>query len=136
MKIQIICSKYFYDRIPQIKNKLVKKGFDVAMPDSYDNPFREEEIKKMSREEHIEWKQKMMLHHEVMIRECDAVLVLNFEKNGQKNYIGGATFLEIFKAFELKKKVFLYNPIPCNIFTDEILGINPVVIDGDLERIK
>ena len=66
----------------------------------------------------------------------DAVLVLNFDKNGQKNYIGGATFLEIFRAFDLGKKIFLLNPIPDNILKDELIGMNPTIINGDLSRIK
>jgi hypothetical protein len=78
----------------------------------------------------------MMLHEqEEKVRANDAVLVLNFEKRGQANYIGGATFLEIFKAFELGKKIFLYNPVPDNIFTDELLGMGPLVINGDLSLI-
>lgn len=66
----------------------------------------------------------------------DAVLVLNMEKNGQPNYIGGATFLEIFKAFELGKKIYLFNPVPEGIFRDELLGMNPIVINGDLTSIN
>jgi len=65
----------------------------------------------------------------------DAVFILNFEKHGQPNYIGGATFLETFKAFELGKKIFLYNPIPDNIFKDELIAMDPVVINGDLDKI-
>ncbi len=30
----------------------------------------------------------------------DAVLTLNFEKNGKKNYIDVATFIEIYEAFK------------------------------------
>ncbi|MDE2019583.1 MAG: hypothetical protein KGJ13_04510 [Patescibacteria group bacterium] len=48
---------------------------------------------------------------------------------------GGATFLEIFRAFDAGKKVFLFNPIPDNIFKDELLGMNPTVINGKLEMI-
>ena len=43
-------------------------------------------------------------------KEMDAVLVLNLdkEKNGEilKNYIGGATFLEMYDAFRLGKKIY------------------------------
>jgi len=43
--------------------------------------------------------------------------------------------LEMFKAWELGKKIFLYNPIPNNMLKDEIQGINPIVINGNLEQI-
>lgn len=42
----------------------------------------------------------------------DAVLTLNFDKNEKKNYIGGATFIEIYEAFMKNKKIYLYNEIP------------------------
>jgi hypothetical protein len=65
----------------------------------------------------------------------DGILVLNFEKNGQQNYIGGATFLEIYQAFDLGRKIFLYNPLPENTFTDELKAMNPIVIQGNLDLI-
>ncbi len=136
MKIMIICSKYFYERIPPIKEELEKKGHEITPPNSYDEPFKEEEMKQLSLEEHVQWKSGMMRLHDPKIRANDAVLVLNYEKRGQLNYIGGATFLEIYKAWELNKKIFLYNPIPQNIFTDELTGMNPLVINGDLSKIS
>jgi len=71
-----------------------------------------------------------------IIKANDAILVLNFEKNGQKNYIGGSVFLEMFKTFDLDKKIFLYNPIPESTLKDEIIGFGPVIINGDLTKIK
>ena len=62
--------------------------------------------------------------------------ILNFDKNKQQNYIGGATFLEIYKAWEMNKEIFLYNPIPENIFRDELTGMNPKVLNGDLTKIN
>jgi len=71
-----------------------------------------------------------------IIAQHDAVLVLNFEKHGQANYVGGATFLEMFKAFDLGKKLFLYNPIPDGMLTDEIIGLQPAVIYQDLSLVQ
>lgn len=39
-----------------------------------------------------------------IIKNSDAILVLNLDKNGIKNYIGGNTFLEIGFAYVLGKK--------------------------------
>ena len=65
---------------------------------------------------------------------------MNFdkEKDGQvlKNYIGGATFLEMYDAFRLGKKIFLYNEIPNGMLFDEIEGFNPIIINGNLDIIK
>ncbi|OGI23936.1 MAG: hypothetical protein A2420_04710 [Candidatus Moranbacteria bacterium RIFOXYC1_FULL_44_13] len=68
---------------------------------------------------------------------ADAVLVLNLDKNGMKNYIGGNTFLEMGFAHVLNQKIFLYNPIPENPFYQtEIIAMNPIVISRDLSLIK
>ena len=136
MKIFIACSKHFYERIPEIGDKLEELGHDVMMPNSYGEPFREERMKELSLEDHIKFKQEMMRLHETKIKSVDLLLVLNFKKNNQPNYIGGATFMEIVKAWELEKKVYFYNPIPDNIFRDELIGINPTIIYGDLKKIK
>ncbi len=136
MKIFICCSKHIYDRVLPIKQDLESKGHIITVPNSFDAPMKEEEMKRVGKEEHIEWKRNMMKKQEPKVRENDAILVLNLEKNGQQNYIGGATFLEIFKAFELEKKIFLYNPIPENIFQDELVAINPIVIKGDLSLVQ
>lgn len=90
----------------------------------------------MSAEDHSKWKGEMLRLQVEKVTDNDGILVLNMEKHGQINYIGGATFLEIFKAFELSKKVFLYNPIPDSFLRDELLGMNPAIINGDLTLIK
>ena len=54
----------------------------------------------------------------------------------EKNYIGGATFLEIYDAFRLGKKIYLYNDVPEGILYDEIQGFNPFIINADLSKIK
>lgn len=111
-------------------------GHVVQLPNSYSAPFMEEEKKKEGKEAHIEWKGRMIRMQEENVRRNDAVFVLNIEKNGQKNYIGGATFLEIAKAFELNKKIFLFNPIPDSIFKDELIAMNPILINQDLSLVK
>ncbi len=136
MKIFIVCSKHFYHLIPPIKDALEKEGHVITVPNTYNEPFKEEEMKKIGKEEHRTWKAGMIYLSLEKVKNNDAVLVLNFEKNGQRNYIGGATFLEIFKAFDLGKKIFLYNPIPKSIFEDELMGMGPVMIGGDLSLVQ
>jgi len=136
MKIFICCSKHLYNKVPEIKKELEKLGHKITLPNSYEEPFKEEEIKRLSREEHSKWKGEMIKLQIVKVKLNDAVLVLNYEKNGVKNYIGGATFLEMFRAWELGKKLFLINPIPENILKDEIVGFNPIELNGDLSKIR
>lgn len=136
MKIFICASRHLYNQIAQAKKALEEKGFILTMPNNYDDPMREEEIKKLGQEEYSQWKKEMLILQKQKVEKNDVILVMNLEKNGQENYIGGATFLEMYQAFELGKKVYLYNPIPDNMLKDEIIGMNPVIINGDLELIK
>jgi hypothetical protein len=66
--------------------------------------------------------------------------VVNVEKNGIPNYIGGATFAELMFAFYHKKKIFLLNPIPTHEkispLRDEIECTRPIVINGNPDLIK
>ena len=136
MKILIICSKVFYKDIAEIKQKLEGLGHVVELPNSYDYPTAEIKSWELGEKAHAEFKAKMFRLSEQRIKEVDAVLVLNFDKNGKKNYIGGATFIEIYEAFMKNKKIFLYNDIPEGMLYDEIQGFSPIVIHGNLELIK
>jgi len=71
------------------------------------------------------------------MQDADAVLVLNLDKHGVKNYIGGNTFLEMGFAHVLNQKIFLYNPIPgMPYYKTEIAAMKPIVIKKDLKKIK
>lgn len=135
MKIFVICSKAFYDKILDIKKMLEAKNHIVYLPNCYDNPGMEAEMRNLGKEAHTEFKSKMFKQSEELISEMDAVLVLNFNKNGIENYVGGATFLEMYDAFKLNKSIYLYNPIPEGILKDEIIGFNPIIINGDLNQL-
>lgn len=136
MKILIICSKAFYDRIEPIKQKLEEMGHTIELPNSYYEPDAEKKAWDLGNEAHSEFKQRMLKMSAERIATMDAVLTLNFDKNGKKNYIGGATFLELYEAFMQNKKIYLYNDIPEGMLYDEIAGFLPVVINGDLDLVK
>ena len=136
MKIFLICSKRFYDRIPDIKRSLEEAGHVLTMPNCYTEPTTEEKYRAMGKEAHSKWKSEMIRHSVEVVKNNDAVLVLNFDKGEIKNYIGGATFLEMYDAFRLTKKIFLYNEIPEGMLYDEIVGFNSIVLNGDLTRIR
>ena len=111
-------------------------GHVITLPNSFDNPGREDEMRELGAKDHASWKASMIRLQRKKIEVNDAIVVLNFEKNGQANYIGGATFLEMFVAFELEKLIFLYNDIPSGMLRDEILGFEPTVINQDLSLIS
>jgi hypothetical protein len=134
VKIFLICSKAFYGDIPPIKKQLEQSGHEIILPNSYDNPDSEREAYDSGN--HLKFKKKMFQRSQDATKYVDAVLCLNFEKHGVKNYVGGATFLELYDAFMLDKKIFLWNDIPKGILYDEIHGFAPTVINGRVERIK
>ncbi|MDO4394602.1 MAG: hypothetical protein Q4C23_01290 [Mycoplasmatota bacterium] len=140
MKILIICSKKFYSKIEEVKKILEEKNNEVFLPNCYNDPTAEQKMWDLGKEEHQKFKAKMYKQSEETISKMDAVLVLNLdkEKEGEifKNYIGGATFLEMYDAFRLGKKIYLYNDIPNGMLFDEIEGFGPIIIKGDLNLIK
>lgn len=140
MKILIICSKKFYSKIEEVKKILEEKNIEVFLPNCYDDPTTEQRMWDLGKEEHQKFKAKMYKQSEDTISNMDAVLVLNLdkEKDGEiiKNYIGGATFLEMYDAFRLGKKIYLYNDIPKGMLFDEIEGFGPIIINGDLSLIR
>ena len=87
MKILIICSKAFYKDIEPIKQKLEEMGHIVELPNSYHEPDAEKKSWDLGQKEHAEFKARMFRMSEERIATMDAVLTLNFDKNGKKNYI-------------------------------------------------
>jgi len=71
-----------------------------------------------------------------LIKNSDAVLIANYPKKGVEGYIGGNTFLEMGFAHVLNKKIFLLNPIPEMSYKDELLAMQPTVINGDFSKIQ
>ncbi|MFA5134581.1 MAG: hypothetical protein WC505_02220 [Patescibacteria group bacterium] len=82
-------------------------------------------------------KHDVIRDHYGLISQSDAILVLNYDKNGVANYIGGNTFLEIGFAHVLGKKIFLLQPVPASeLYRAEIEAMQPDVIGGDLSKVN
>jgi hypothetical protein len=136
MKILIICSKAFYPKIAPIKDELEKHGHQIELPNSYHQPRAEAESWAQGEKAHREFKARMFKQSAKTIGKMDGVLTLNFDKEGKKNYIGGATFLELYEAFIQNKKIYFYNDVPEGMLLDEVQGFSPIVINGDLSKVK
>ena len=65
----------------------------------------------------------------------DALLILNYDKNGIANYLGGNSLVEMAVAYYLNKPIYLFNPAPEISYKEEILGMFPIVLNGDLTKI-
>ncbi len=143
MKIAIMCSLAFSKEAGQIKEQLEKKGHKVSLPFSVvkvlSGEMTMEEIFKMKSDGSINdytRKKDLIRWNWERMKKDEAILVVNLERKGIKNYIGGNTFLEIGFAHILKKKIFLWNDIPeIEYYSDEIKVINPVIVNQDVDLI-
>jgi len=137
MKIGIIGSMQYTEQMLKIQGELAKFGHDAFLTDLH-KPFigkTAEEIEKIK----IYQKNNLDAIREFWraMQGADAVLVLNLDKHGIKNYIGGNTLMEIGFAHVLNQKIFLYNPIPeIQYYQSEIEAVKPIIINGDLSKIS
>jgi len=137
MNITICGSMKFHEQMRKTRKELENLGHTVLVPKSielmdkfgYVNPTVDE-AKVQAKIQH-----DFIREHFRKVEQADAVLVLNYDKKGIKHYIGGNTFLEIGIAFWLGKKIFLINPVPKMDYITELLAMQPIVLDGDLEKI-
>jgi hypothetical protein len=82
-------------------------------------------------------KTALMRKHFDEVAKGDASLIVNYEKHGINNYIGGNVLMEMTLAFYLKKPIFILNDIPDeSSYLEEIIGMEPVVLHGKLANIK
>lgn len=144
MKIAICGSLVFPKEIKKINDELVKAGHEVEVPHGVlrtiegDPEFDLDKIKKEKEEgtfTKMAQKHDGIRKHFEKIKKSDAILVVNLDKHGIENYIGGNTFLEMGFAHVLNKDVYLFNNIPDMIYTDEINTIDPVILNKDLSKI-
>ena len=136
MKITICGSMSFAKEMLNTKNQLEKIGHICFVPESTDD-YAESKIEKISGSESAQRKitNNFIRKHYGLIINSDAILVLNHDKKGIKNYIGGNSLMEIGFAHVNNKKVFLLNPVPDLSYSDEISAMTDVVLNGDLSKI-
>lgn len=81
-------------------------------------------------------KRDLMTTHFDEIARADAILVLNYEKHGQPDYIGPNVLMEMGIALHYNKPIYILNDIPDNSpFEEEIKGFMPTVLRGNLSGI-
>ena len=143
MKIGLMHSLDFAKQALEIKNKLEEKGHIVSLCYSVSKIKAGElsvqkilDLKESGRFSSYTISKNLIKWNWNRLQKDDAILVVNLTKKGIKNYIGGNTFLEMGFAFVLNKKIFLLNDIPDISYKDEILAMQPIILNRDLEKIK
>ena len=124
-------------KMVEIANKLRQENYDVVLPRNTEEYAKEELANEISRES-IKNKidNDLIRDYFDKIKNSDAILVVNVEKNKIKSYIGGNSFLEMGFAHALNKEIFLLSDIPEMIYTDEIKAMQPIILKGDLKKIN
>jgi len=138
MKIVICGSMLFSKEMMEVAKELERCGHGVTTPHNADKYASEVLKMELSSSESIENKIKddLIKDYFYKIKNADADLILNIEKNGIDGYIGGNSFLEMAFAHVLDKKIYLYNDIPKMSYTDEIIAMQPIIINQNLSKIK
>lgn len=132
MKIIICGSMQFEPKMAEVAEELRSRGYEVDKPNSVEgHAYGEAE----DLDKHAGLKRGFIDEHFAKIDTAEAILVVNEKKRGIDGYIGGNTLIEIGYAYSQGLDIILLNPVPEMSYTDEINGIHPIVINGDLDEI-
>jgi hypothetical protein len=135
--ITICASSAFYEHVVQIEEQLEQMGYEVLIPVTATNmkkagTFQLEGFKPPVGD--VEWKARLMNGHFDLVEKGDVCLVVNDDKHGVKNYIGGNVLMEMTLAFRKHAPIVIFNDIPQeSSFLEEILGMSPIVLNGKIE---
>jgi hypothetical protein len=141
--ITICSSSNFYRQAVEIKAKLEKAGYKVLIPAVAEKmaetgDYDVSHYKTWYADSNDYHKKAKLIHgHFDEVVKGDATLVLNYEKHGIQNYIGGNVLMEMALAFHFNKPTFILNEVPEeSAYLEEILALAPTVLHGKLEDLK
>ena len=134
MKIAIVASMRFSKEMIEAGKYLNEKGHTTILPVSVEKHIENDSLKE-EEDSNTKIKGDLIRGYYKKIEESDALLVLNYDKNGIKNYIGGNTFIEMAFACVLNKPIYLLNRIPELSYTSELEAMEPIILNGDLEMV-
>lgn len=132
MKITICGSMTFAKEMIEVKEKLSSLSYRAIIPDNTEKFLGKIPIEKKWEKIELD----VFKQYFEKIKNSDAILVLNITKDNIENYIGANALIEMAFAYVLDKKIFLLNPVPKLSYTDEIIAMQPLILNGDLTKIK
>jgi hypothetical protein len=133
MRIVICTSMRFPKEIYSVRARLEEMGHQVLVPEPTETSDRSNESAHVAARRKIEG--DLIRRHWTKIRKADAILVLNYDKDGIANNVGGNSFLEMGFAYVLRKRIFLLNPIPKMSYEAEMIAMQPMILYGDLGQL-
>lgn len=144
MKVVIVGSIVNSDKLIEVAKKLQALGCETELP--YDTRqimngviSLEDYTRKKEEQGDASFRKNasedLIKRYYKLITECDRVLIANFDKKDQKNYIGGNALIEMAFAHVNDKPIYVLNEIPEIHYKDEILAMNPIVLHGKAEGV-
>lgn len=134
-KIMIGGSMTFATEMDNTKKLLEQIGYEVFVPlDTYhviDDPTKKTDMKFLKNLGVGRGDAKL-------VAKADAFIILNYPKHNISGYIGPGAYRDLSVAWWLKKKVFLLFPYDENQNNHkcEMLGFEPIILNGEIENIK
>lgn len=124
----------------ELKTKLESLGHKATIPFSAENQIPRnywDSLKKTNLKRFVKDKGNASKRYFDKIKNTEAILIFNPDKNSIENYIGGNTLMEVGIAFDQNKKIFVMNELPEeSSFHDELVMVKPICLKGDLTKIK
>lgn len=130
MKITICGSMQFDPEMETAKKQLEDLGYEVEKPNNDESKAYGKDS-----DENAKLAKTFIDEHFAKIGDSDAILVVNGTKRGVEHYIGANTLIEMAHAYTQGLEIFLLNPVPAVDYDNEIRGLQPIVLDGDIAKI-
>lgn len=137
MKIGVIGSMQYIEKMLAVRDQLIRLGHEAFLTNLADPLVGKSDEEKETIKIYQKQNKDAIREFWRLMQGADAVLVVNLDKHGIKNYIGGNTLMEIGFAHVLNQKIFLLNPIPdIPYYKTEIEAVKPIVLNGDLTKVN
>lgn len=142
MKIYVLGSTAFMHSMVKARDDLKNIGLDGWLHKDYDLlvegklPTQQVQYDSGERAAIKRHRNYLRVHYKHIL-ESDAVLIVNEPKNGIDNYIGGNVLIEMGQAYVNDKKIFFLHGMPTDLpYLDEILAMDPICLEGNVDKIK
>ncbi len=140
--LAIFSSVSFYKDVLEVERKLKELGFKVIVPPT---ARKMQKTGNFNVGQHKTWlmnpkdygrKKYLMEKNFKSVIKADAILVVNNKKKGIEGYIGANVLMEMTIAFHYKKPIYILNKIKDDFwFKEEILGMFPTFLNGDISKV-
>lgn len=131
-KITICSSMQFSNEIFIAAETLRQNNFEVLTPELSEKSIS---YNSFTTEQQRTEKRKFIDNHFQRIQQSSSILVLNYDKNNIKGYIGSNTLMEIGVAFAFGKMIYILNEPGEQACKEEVLALASIVLNGNLINI-